>query len=129
MSYSGAVVLEENAHDVRALDGATILGLGLAAHCRGAATRSSSKARVQAIGSQLTGKWMHPASRTGTPSYPAIYKVPCGHVMALNRVFGYLAGLYSSEEFPLVSSEEHNFGIIHRLDLPSSGLILVGAPA
>lgn len=33
---------------------------------------------------------------------------------------------FAKEEFPLVHCNEQQFGIIHRLDTPSSGLILVG---
>ncbi|CAE7204751.1 rluD [Symbiodinium sp. CCMP2592] len=34
--------------------------------------------------------------------------------------------IYASEKYPLLFSEVHQYGIIHRLDVPSSGLILVG---
>ncbi|CAE7227294.1 SRCAP, partial [Symbiodinium pilosum] len=34
--------------------------------------------------------------------------------------------IYSWQEYPLLFSEVHQYGIIHRLDVPSSGLILVG---
>eukprot|EP00439_Symbiodinium_sp_Y106_P022576 s4071_g2.t2 len=42
------------------------------------------------------------------------------------RISRFLQGIYSWEEYPLLFSEVHQFGIIHRLDVPSSGLILVG---
>ncbi|CAE6969766.1 rluD [Symbiodinium natans] len=42
------------------------------------------------------------------------------------RLSRFLQGIYSWDEYPLLFSEVHQFGIIHRLDVPSSGLILVG---
>ncbi|CAJ1387863.1 unnamed protein product [Effrenium voratum] len=42
------------------------------------------------------------------------------------RLSSFLQGAYSCAEYPLLFSEEHQFGLIHRLDVPSSGLILVG---
>eukprot|EP00913_Durusdinium_trenchii_P025463 g23902.t1 len=42
------------------------------------------------------------------------------------KLSSFLQGVEGWEDFPLIFSEEHQFGILHRLDLPSSGLILVG---
>merc|ERR1719424_160428 len=40
---------------------------------------------------------------------------------------GYLQQQFSSHERPLLHSEGNGFGFIHRLDVASSGLVLVGS--
>lgn len=46
-----------------------------------------------------------------------------GGLLQLSR---FLRSTFPQEQYPLVHCREHQFGIIHRLDAPSSGLILVG---
>uniref|UniRef100_A0A7S4RUQ2 Pseudouridine synthase RsuA/RluA-like domain-containing protein n=1 Tax=Alexandrium monilatum TaxID=311494 RepID=A0A7S4RUQ2_9DINO len=57
---------------------------------------------------------------------PPGWEVDCADVGTGILLSTYLQQRYSPQEAPLVHYEEHQFGMVHRLDRVSSGLLLVG---